>query len=108
MSQVDLSQMSADELKELMEQAENSLRERHQRRIMELRKEAEELAREMGMAVGEVFGVDGGRGPAQKSKLPPKFMNPNNPKQTWTGRGKRPRWLAEALERGEPEDKFRI
>ncbi|MGC9457438.1 MAG: H-NS family nucleoid-associated regulatory protein [Halothiobacillaceae bacterium] len=107
MSHVDLSQMSADELKALVEQAESSLRERHQRRIMELRKEAEELAREMGMSVGEVFGLEG-RGAAQKSKLPPKFMNPNNPKQTWTGRGKRPRWLAEALERGEPEDKFRI
>ena len=28
------------------------------------------------------------------------FCNPNNPEQTWNGRGRRPKWLIEALEQG--------
>jgi len=28
-----------------------------------------------------------------KSTLPPKFRNPSNPEQTWTGRGKPPAWM---------------
>jgi DNA-binding protein H-NS len=33
-----------------------------------------------------------------------KYMNPENPKQTWTGRGKRPKWLNEALDSGKTLD----
>ena len=28
-----------------------------------------------------------------KSSRPPKFRNPRNPEQTWTGRGKAPAWV---------------
>lgn len=28
-----------------------------------------------------------------KSSRPPKYRNPNDPTQTWTGRGKAPKWL---------------
>ena len=35
--------------------------------------------------------------PAKKkrgqSTLPPKYRNPSNPEQTWTGRGKAPAWV---------------
>jgi len=106
MKHIDLSSLSTEELKALMAKAENSLREKNQRRIMELRREAEELAQSMNMTVAEVFWVDGNK--KQGSKLPPKFMNPANPNQTWTGRGKKPRWLAEALDQGESIEKFRI
>src|SRR4030081_1956943 len=30
----------------------------------------------------------------------PKFKNPNDPSQTWAGRGKQPRWLTEQLKSG--------
>lgn len=30
----------------------------------------------------------------------PKFRNPARPEQTWSGRGKRPRWLIELLDSG--------
>ncbi|MFZ0254852.1 MAG: H-NS histone family protein [Gammaproteobacteria bacterium] len=33
-------------------------------------------------------------------KLKPKYRNPENPEQLWTGRGNRPRWVTAALERG--------
>ena len=41
-------------------------------------------------------------------KVPPKYRNPANTKQTWTGRGKRPRWLAELVSAGKKVDDFLI
>lgn len=38
----------------------------------------------------------------------PKFRNPDDPAETWTGRGKQPRWLAEQLRSGKKMDDFRI
>ena len=41
-------------------------------------------------------------------KVAPKYRNPANPEQTWTGRGKRPRWFSEALAKGRKESDLRI
>jgi DNA-binding protein H-NS len=38
----------------------------------------------------------------------PKFRNPEHPSETWTGRGKQPRWLTAQLESGKRIDDFRI
>jgi DNA-binding protein H-NS len=38
----------------------------------------------------------------------PKFRNPEQPSETWTGRGKKPRWLTAQLKAGKPIDDFRI
>jgi len=38
----------------------------------------------------------------------PKFRNPEQPSETWTGRGKKPRWLIEQLKSGKQLDDFRI
>ena len=47
--------------------------------------------------------------PARKiGKIPPKFRNPANPTETWTGRGKQPRWLAAYTSKGRKPDEFLI
>ena len=38
----------------------------------------------------------------------PKYRNPNEPSETWSGRGKTPRWLAAALKTGRRIEEFRI
>src|SRR5207344_3430640 len=37
----------------------------------------------------------------------PKFRNPREPSETWTGRGKQPRWLTAELRSGKRMDDFR-
>ena len=37
-----------------------------------------------------------------------KFRNPDQPSETWSGRGKRPRWLDAKLRSGEQIDDFRV
>ena len=41
-------------------------------------------------------------------KLPPRYRNPKNRKETWAGRGNRPRWLAAALKGGRKLEAFAI
>ena len=38
----------------------------------------------------------------------PKFRNPDDPLETWSGRGKPPRWLAAQVRSGKKMDDFRI
>jgi DNA-binding protein H-NS len=38
----------------------------------------------------------------------PKFRNPDEPSETWAGRGKQPRWLTAQLGSGKRIDDFRI
>jgi DNA-binding protein H-NS len=49
------------------------------------------------------------RAPRRKyPKVLPKYFNPLAPSETWSGRGKRPRWLVAALETGHRLDEFEI
>lgn len=41
-------------------------------------------------------------------KVFPKYRNPKNLTQTWSGRGKQPRWLTPQLRSGKTLDDFRI
>ena len=40
--------------------------------------------------------------------VPPKYRNPDQPSETWAGRGKQPRWLLAKLHSGRRIDDFRI
>jgi DNA-binding protein H-NS len=41
-------------------------------------------------------------------KVHPKFRNPEPPHQTWSGRGRQPRWVSEMLEAGKSLEDLRI
>jgi DNA-binding protein H-NS len=48
---------------------------------------------------------------ATKRRYPPvvpKFRNPSDPKETWAGRGKQPRWVVAQLKAGRKMDDFLI
>jgi DNA-binding protein H-NS len=49
--------------------------------------------------------------PRERRKYPrvlPKYQNPNEPSETWSGRGKQPRWLKAALKTGHTIEEFVI
>jgi DNA-binding protein H-NS len=41
-------------------------------------------------------------------KIPPKYRNPDNASETWTGRGRQPKWVAAALSSGKSLDDLKI
>ena len=67
-------------------------------RIIATRAKAERTAIENQMARLSSFVGGGAPAPRRKSplkgrKVPPKYRNPANRSETWSGRGARPRWL---------------
>jgi DNA-binding protein H-NS len=50
----------------------------------------------------------GAFGRGVRGKVAPKYRNPENPGETWAGRGLKPRWLAAALKSGKKLDDFVI
>lgn len=70
----------------------------------ELKHKIEEMAQDSGFSVTELFS-----GRSTKGKpVAPKYMNPDNKSETWTGRGRKPRWLVAKLDQGAKLDDFAI
>ena len=74
-----------------------------------------EKAREMGFTLSELTGANGSSaekkaaGPKKpRAKVPPKYANPANKSQTWTGRGRHPAWVNDALASGKALDDLLI
>src|SRR5712664_2754175 len=68
-----------------------------------LESELEKLTR---FASGGTRSKSVGRG--VRGKVAPKYRNPENPSETWAGRGLKPRWLAAAIKSGKKLDDFSI
>src|SRR6516165_7034813 len=100
-----LKSMSIEKLVALKGQVEAMLSSKvlEQRRALE--SELSKLGRFQGGAgrAKSVFGRGGARG-----AVAPKYRNPENPAETWAGRGLRPRWLTAALKTGKTLDDFLI
>jgi DNA-binding protein H-NS len=69
-----------------------------------LRQEMEAMAQSRGFKLNEVVGGRGGKGRTVAAK----YANPDNPAETWSGRGRKPKWLVAKLKDGAKMDKFLI
>lgn len=105
---IDLNKFTPEQLGELIAQAEQQRRKLHRDRIGEVRKKLTAMAKAEGYTVEQLFGTGKAMGPRTGTKVAPKYRNPANANQTWSGRGKRPRWLADALAKGGKIDSYRI
>jgi DNA-binding protein H-NS len=66
------------------------------------------IVREIGSHLPPSFSLKD-RGPRRKyPKVLPKYCNPLDPSQKWSGRGKRPKWVIAALEAGKSLDDLKI
>ncbi|MDD3608251.1 MAG: H-NS histone family protein [Halothiobacillaceae bacterium] len=107
---INLSSLSEDELNSLINNAKRELQHRKSARVTELRREIERMASSLGISVGELMGLEKSarRSTAASTKGMPKFANPANPSQTWTGRGKPPRWYSDAIDGGAHKEDLMI
>lgn len=98
---LNLAVMSRPELAKLKARIDKEIAARS----MQARRELEALARSAGLPVEELLRAAAGVKPARQSSrpaapVPPKYRNPNNLQQTWTGRGRQPGWVAAHLSTG--------
>ena len=106
-----LEAMSVDDLWSLHEEISRILSARITLEKRELEKRLAILNRNRGAIergdAPQSYNADG----KVRRKYPrvfPKYRNPQTPSETWSGRGKRPRWLVAAMETGRKIDDFRI
>ena len=100
--QRDLNSMSTDELWELYEAVAIEL----QRKITGEKAKLEERLRRIETAGSDINRL--GRPRRPYPKVLPKYQNPKNPAETWSGRGKQPRWVKTQLRAGKKMEQFLI
>lgn len=79
---------------ELKKDIERALKDVEQRKVREARAAVEAAAKDAGFTLKELMEKAGG------SISAPKYKHPENPDVTWTGRGRKPKWVIAALEAG--------
>ena len=119
---IDLRNLSAKELGALIAKAKDQQTKLAKRTpIATVRGKITKFAKAEGYTLEELFGAGGGARTAKAAtakpgpragkklgKVAPKYRNPANPKETWTGRGKHPRWMAALVAKGKKAEDFLI
>lgn len=106
---IDLKSLNHNQLSDLIARAKARQAELAKERVAKLREKISALVKAEGIALDEVFGGARGKGGkgGRGGKVKPKYRNPATG-ETWTGRGKRPRWFAAAMAAGKKEKDFLI
>lgn len=100
--ELDLGTLSMKELKDLQSQVTKAIATFEERKRKQALSELEEKARSMGFSLSELTGTTVAR---KRAPATAKYANPSNRSDTWSGRGRKPRWFEAALNAGKsPED----
>lgn len=94
---MDIDALSLNELKALRSKIDRAIATYEDRKKKEALAELEEMARRMGYPLAEILAVAGAK---PRKTVAPKYANPEDPSETWTGRGRKPKWVEAALASG--------
>ena len=89
-----LEKLSYGELGELRNRVDRLMIDKRNLARDELRQKVTALVKDHGLSIQDLYG----RG--RKGAVAVKFRDPKNPENTWTGRGRMPRWLVAATKGG--------
>ena len=122
---VNIDGLSTKELAELISRANQRKKVLAKRKpANQVRAAVAKFLKSVGWTFDELYGKGGAKPaaapssapkPARKTtkgrvlgKVAPKYRNPANPKETWAGRGKQPKWLAAETSKGKKLEDFLI
>jgi len=105
-SSIDLSKLSIEELESLAKDIETEVTTRRQAERERVLGQMRELAASLGLTLEDVVRLERGKGGAGGAQ--PRYRSPNDPRLTWSGRGKRPAWVNEALAAGKSLDDLAV
>jgi DNA-binding protein H-NS len=108
MQNSDLERMPIDELWALHEQITKILSSRITAEKQQLEKRLNQLNRGKITKGAKPSEEKANRPRRRYPKVFPKYQNPAVPSETWSGRGKRPRWLVSALQSGRTIKDFEL
>jgi DNA-binding protein H-NS len=95
---MDLSNLSSAELRKLQEQVARELKQREGQDKAKAREQIHAIAQSVGLPLKDLIGTPAPR--AKTGSVAPRYRNPADVTQQWTGRGRQPKWVKEWLEAG--------
>ena len=99
-----LDTYSYPELLKLQERIEAAIAAKRVEDAAATKEQLRAMAEKAGFDIKELFGKRG----SPKGSGVAKYRNPKDGSQTWTGRGRKPNWLVDAVKKGAKLDSFAI
>lgn len=95
-------ELPLEDLVALRSEVDSLVKQRQRERKKDIYNQMQVLAQDAGFDSVETFLSSQGRSPRSDKgvRLPPKYRNPQNIKQTWSGKGRKPGWVVEHLNSG--------
>ena len=105
----DISNLSVEELKRLQVEAEALIASKNDQAVEDAYQQILDIADNVGLSIEQIleFGATKRKKSTRKS-VEPRYRSKKNAADTWTGRGKQPRWLVAELESGAKLEDFLI
>ncbi|WP_238365826.1 H-NS family nucleoid-associated regulatory protein [Mesobacterium pallidum] len=98
--------MDLDALKQLRKDVDAAIAGFVERKRQEARAKLEAEAKAMGFSLTEL--VEGKGKAKSRSQSLPKYRDPQDASNTWTGRGRQPEWFKAAVKRGVAPESMEI
>jgi DNA-binding protein H-NS len=104
----ELQKLSYRELLDLSDKVTAAIEARKLSEKSDIKNKVRELVESAGFDIDEIVGKTGSGKSLKGRKVAPKYRNPKKPGETWSGRGRQPKWLAAELARGKTLGSFLI
>lgn len=105
---MNISTLSLDQLKELQQQIPVEIKRREKEVKEKLLEELKTLAVSRGFSLEQLLKGEAAESKTKVKTVKPKYCNPNNAEQTWTGRGRKPQWVLDQLAQGKTIESLAI
>lgn len=106
---MDLSKLKIPELQDLRRKIDKEIAGRRKGEQKKAKQELKAVAEKFGFALSELVGNGSGAGASGKRRSATvRFRHPEDPKKTWSGRGRKPVWIKEWEARGGSLDDLRV
>ncbi|MES2206745.1 MAG: H-NS histone family protein [Pseudomonadota bacterium] len=100
---IDLSNLSFEELQNVQKELQIQFKARQSQNLKEARAAIKQIEDKYGFTAEEILA-----GKKVINTVDAKYRNPENNEETWTGRGKKPKWVQDALSNGKNLEELKI
>ena len=101
---IDLENLNGDEILAITENAQQLIAKKQHQRLYDAYMQFEQIAEDSNATIEEILKA----GEKLEKKRSIKYRNTDDHSETWTGRGRKPTWLVEALAAGRDIEDFAI
>lgn len=102
---MDITSLSLAQLRELMHSLPKEIERREKEEKASVRQEIERIAREKGFDLADFISIQDKK---PKYTVAIKYRHPNDASLTWTGRGRKPKWVEAFMANGSTLDQLLV